>query len=231
MTSTATEIGDWQNTAYGIRIDGDATLTWIICFVRGTKIILTDRTRKPVQDVTYNDDLLVWDFDNGCYASAKPIWIKKAQTTTQYYCCEFADGTVLKLVGSDGNCHRLFSVDDGAFVYATKCVGKRIMTVNGITELLSCELVEEEVEFYNVITDRHLNLYAEGVLTSCRLNNMYPIVDMKFVKDDREIISYEAFENVDRKMYDGLRLGEQKESDIDMLNAYVRRLNALKKEV
>lgn len=210
------------------RVTGDGIIAQVICFVLGTSIMLYDRSTKPVQDITYNDELLVWDFDNGCYASAKPIWIKKIQTTASYYRCEFEDGTVLKLVGSDGNCHRVFSVDDGAFVYATECVGKRIMTMDGITKQLSCELIEEEVEFYNVITNHHLNLYAEGVLTSCRLNNLYPIKDMKFVKDDRQIRPYEAYYDVGIDFYKGLRLGEQ-QGDISMLNAYLTRLRILQK--
>lgn len=216
-------VGSYQ--AY--QVNGDCTITYNPCFVSDTKIILFNNSTKPVQDITYNDTLLVWDFDNGCYTSAKPIWIKKAQTIASYYRCKFANGTVLKLVGSNGNCHRVFSIEDGAFIYATECVGKQIMTINGPTTLISCELIEEETEFYNIITDYHLNLFAEGVLTSCRLNNIYPIIDMKFIKDDRQIRPYEAYRDVDIKFYKGLRLGEQT-NDIEMLNKYISRLYALK---
>ena len=64
-------------------------------------------------------------------------------------------------------------------------VGKTTYTEAGESKVLSCELIQEEVEFYNIITDYHINLFANGVLTSCRYNNLYPIQDMKFVKDDR----------------------------------------------
>lgn len=44
-----------------------------------------------------------------------------------------------------------------------------------------CERVDEEVEYYNIITEKHMNLFAEGILTSCRYNNIYPFTDtMKF---------------------------------------------------
>lgn len=220
-----------ENSGYSaypaLRIDGNGTITNNPCFVSGTKIMLFNNSTKPVQDITYDDNLLVWDFDNGCYASAKPLWIKKTQTTASYYRCKFADGTVLKLVGSNGNCHRVFSIEDGAFIYATECVGKQIMTINGPIALISCELIEEETEFYNIITDYHLNLFAEGILTSCRLNNIYPIIDMKFIKDDRQIRPYEAYRDIDIKFYKGLRLGEQT-NDIEMLNKYISRLYTLK---
>jgi hypothetical protein len=45
-------------------------------------------------------------------------------------------------------------------------------------------LNETSVDYYNVITDYHINLFANGILTSCRLNNIYPIKNMKFVKSN-----------------------------------------------
>lgn len=155
------------------------------CFLKGTIITLSDYSTKLVQDITYNDELLVWNFDEGKYDSAKPLWIKKTQTSTYYYKVTLDNGTILNLVGSDGKCHRLFSVENGMFISATDMVGKTTYTETGESKVLSCELIQEEVEFYNIITDYHINLFANGVLTSCRYNNLYPIQDMKFVKDDR----------------------------------------------
>lgn len=208
-------------------INGDCTIIYNPCFVRDTDILLADGTTKHVQDITYDDELLVWNFDNGCYASAKPLWIKKAQTSDYYYLCKFDNGTELKLVGSDGRCHRVFSLDRNMFESATECVGERIVTNDGIATLLSCERVDKTVDFYNIITEKHINLFAEGILTSCRLNNIYPIVDMRFVKDDRQIVPYESFEGISLEFYNGLRLGEQP-MDLEELTKYVRRLNELK---
>ena len=116
-----------------------ASITKVPCFVKDTKITLSDKSYKLVQDISYDDQLLVWDFDNCCYSYAKPIWIKKKQTIQNYFICKFENGVILKLVGSNGNCHRVFNLDDNYFEYATKCVGKTIMTENGPTKLLSCE--------------------------------------------------------------------------------------------
>lgn len=213
------------------KITGNATINFVYatkpCFVKGTKIVLADETTKPVEGITYEDVLLVWDFDNGCYAYAKPIWIMKQQVTSSYYRCTFSDGTVLNLVGSNGKCHRVYNADDSRFDYATDCVGKNVYTMVGIVKLVSCEIVEETVEFYNVITENHVNLFAEGVLTSCRLNNLYDIRNMKFVKDGRTVIPREAYENVDERIYRGLRLGEQKAEDVPMLNEYLANMMTL----
>ena len=206
-----------------VQINDDCTIHSWYCFVSGTRVRLASNADKIIDNIAYDDELLVWDFDNGCYSSAKPIWIKKAETATEYYRCEFEDGTVLKLVGADGKCHRVFSVDDGAFLSATECVGKRVYSRNGIAKLISCERVEEKVVFYNVITAKHLNLFAEDILTSCRLNNMYPIEGMKFVKDGRSTNAYDEYFGVTNAVFDGLRLGEQQMSR-EELKAYVNRL-------
>lgn len=214
------------------KITGDATFSFNPCFAYGTLILLSDGTTKQVQDITYEDSLLVWDFDNACYSSAKPLWIKKAQTSNYYYECEFDNGITLKLVGSNGKCHRLFNVDDNCFESATDCVGKNIMTVTGVSKLIKCERVDETVEFYNIITNYHLNLFANSVLTSCRLNNLYPIENMKFIKENRQNIPKEKYGNIDDKFYYGLRLDERNCNDIDELNVYVERLYMLmEKEV
>lgn len=203
-------------------IDGDAVLHHYTCLIYGTKILLTNGTTKEVQDITYDDNLLVWDFDNGCYASAKPLWIKKTETATYYYRCIFENETVLDLVGSNGNCHAVFCLDDNKFEYANKCVGKTIMTKKGPTKLLSCDKIEDSVEFYNIITDYHMNLFANNILTSTTMNNIYPIENMKFVKENRESIPYEAFSETPIEFYKGLRLDENKLEDIDKLDNKVK---------
>lgn len=209
------------------KVVGDCSFGFYVCLARDTKITLANGGVKPVQDITMDDLLTVWDFDNGCASTAKPLWIKKTQTAGYYYRCEFEDGTTLRLVGSGGKCHRVFSVDENMFLPATDCVGHMVMTGNGATRLLSCERVDESVEFYNIITENHMNLYAEGVLTSTRLNNLYPIRDMRFVKDVRTVMPIEAFPAVPSEYYYGLRLGERKAEDIDWLLPYVHRLLSL----
>lgn len=227
ITGEYTQIGMWFNTpnTHFVIINGDCIFKYAApCFVRGTQITLSNRTTKAVQDITYEDELLVWDFDNGCYTNAKPLWIMKKQSTDYYYRCEFDNGVVLKLVGSNGKCHRLFNVDTNSFESATDCVGNMIMTMNGVCRLLSCERIDESVEFYNIITEFHLNLFADSVLTSCRLNNLYMIENMRFIKEERPVIDKSEYVNMDRLFYDGLRLKEQKAENIDMINKYIQRL-------
>lgn len=197
------------------------------CFLKNTSITLSDYSTKPVQDITYNDNLLVWNFDEGKYDSAKPLWIKKTQISSYYYKVTLDNEIILNLVGSDDKCHRLFSIEDGMFISATDMVGKTTYTLDGESKVISCELIEETIEFYNIITDYHINLFANGVLTSCRYNNIYPIKDMKFVKDNR-VISDCIDNEIYKKYYNGLRLGEQNISIEDTMK-YLERLELLRK--
>ena len=164
--------------------------------------------------------MLVWNFDEGKYDSAKPLWIKKVQTTTWYYKLTFSDGTVLKVTGDYPKAHSLYSVDDGKFIHANELVGKKVYTLNGIQTLEKCEEIREEVEFYNIITDYHMNLFAEGILTSTSLNNLYPIEKMTFIKEDREpIFDTSIFED---KWVKGLRLNEQPNDVTDYVNNVIK---------
>lgn len=164
------------------------------CFIKGTKISLANGKKINVEDIDYDTELLVWNFDEGKYDSAKPLWIKKTETTTWYYKLKFSNGLELKVTGTYPEAHSLFSVEDGKFIHANKLVGKKVYTLDGIATLESCEEVHENVEFYNIITNYHMNLFAENVLTSTSLNNLYPIKDMKFVKEDREpVFDYTQF--------------------------------------
>jgi hypothetical protein len=203
---------------------GDVTLDgywWWECIAKDTQITLASGARKMIQDINYKDELLVWDFDNARFSKAKPSWIKKPGIATEYYLCKFSDGSELKLIGPSA--HRLFNYTDQRFDYSVDCVGKEIFTENGLVTLLSCELVKENVEFYNIITEYHMNLFANDILTSCRYNNIYPINDMKFVKDNRCIVERSEFECIPDKYYYGMRLGEQSIS-IDDTIKYIKRL-------
>ena len=196
---------------------------WTECLLKGTLIYLTDGKVKPIEEVTYEDELLVWDFDNGCLASAKPLWIKKAQTSPFYFRNEFSDGRTLMTVGEpQTGGHRLFNLTKNKFTYSMDTVGNEVYSLDGKLNHVSCNRIDEPCEYYNVITEKHFNLFANGILTSCRLNNLYPIKDMKFVKDNRELRPIEAY-NVPLNYYKGLRLAEQT-VDPNKVNKYIDNL-------
>ena len=178
------------------------------------------RRRKKIQDITYDDDLVVWDFDNGCESIAKPIWIMETKTTEEYCNIKFEDGTELNVVTA----HRIFNLDSNKFTYLNDDkltpIGTRVFKSDGtITRIVEKKIIRKVSKYHNIVTERHLNLFANGILTSCRLNNMYEIKDMKFVKDGRMLRDRSEFVGIDDKYIDGLRLLEQPDEDINRMNA------------
>lgn len=180
------------------------------CFVEGTLITLADGSTKPVEDIDYTDDILVWDFDNGVQSSAKPCWIAKPNVAPCYWEITLSDGTVLKLVGANGKSHRLFN-SRGKFVYPQDFENsEQTVKQDGSTPyIVKCEKIYKEVKYYNFATDRALNNYANGVLCGCRFSNVYPIENMKYVKDDRTLATREEYKEIPDKLFYGLRLAEQ----------------------
>ena len=197
-------------TSYGDQISFQCP-----CFIRGTKITLASGVKKNIEDISYEDSLLVWNFDEGRFDSANPIWIMTPMLT-RYVNIIFSDGSKLGISGHlnhDGG-HRIFNLDRGEFTYAIpnehSPIGTRTFNDEGdIVTIVGKEESSDVEEIYNVVTDYHFNIFAEGILTSRRLNNLYPIADMKFVKDERSTTSIEEFKGVPTEYYEGLRLGEQ----------------------
>lgn len=190
---------------------GDGTITVDpTCLIEGTQITLADGTTKAVEDITYDDELLVWNFYDGKFDRAKPTWIKVEEVAQRYNLVKFSNGVEIGFVGagSEKGYHRIFNKEAGAFTYT----GNFKETPNGTTTfaedctyptIISQEIVEKEVKFYNVITDKHYNLFANGILTSCKLSNKYRIEDMKYIGDklisDKEEVAYFAAKNKLRK--------------------------------
>jgi hypothetical protein len=198
-----------------------------ICLAKGTLITLANGKKTAIENIDYSDTIVVWDFDLGVFSEAKPFWIKKAETANQYNLLKFNDGTTLKTI----NQHRIFNKEKGMFTYPMTDdtpIGTTSFneSANEVT-LISKTVVVEEVEYYNVITNHHMNLFADGILTSCRYNNIYPIADMKFVKENRHVVPKSIYPAQIGAYYEGLRLAEQIIPVEDTI-IYVDRLERLK---
>ena len=191
------------------------------CLVEGTQVTMSDGAHKAIEDIAHGELIRVWNFDLGEFSEAQPLWIKVAEETTGYDVYTFSDGTKLRTVG-----HHVFNKEAGAFTklqYAETPVGTTTFNERGEeVTLLSKERVTAPTRYYNVWTQYHLNLFADGILTSNRFNNIYPIVDMKFVKDNRVLRDLEEFTGIDEKYITGLRLQEQsQEYTAEYISNYV----------
>lgn len=193
---------------YILTSDSTLNISSTECLIEGTQITLANGSTKAIEDITYDDELLVWNFYAGRFDTAKPKWIKIAAITPRYCLAKFSNGAEVGLVGhvepNGWVYHRIFNKEAGKFTW-TGCAD----TPNGTTTfaqdgtfptVISQEVIEKSVKYYNVITDKHYNIFANGILTSCRLSNKYHIEDMKYVgekliSDEQEKAYFERIES------------------------------------
>ena len=193
---------------YTVKVTGDGTVSASYsCMIEGTQITLADGSTKAVENITYDDELLVWNFYEGKFDKAKPSWIKVEETAPRYNLVKFSNGPEVGFVGAGGEkgYHRIFNKEAGKFTYTgnlkeTPNVTTTFAQDGTFPTVISQEVVEKEVKFYNVITDKHYNLFANGILTSCRLSNKYRIEDMKYVgekliSDEQEKAYFDKLQN------------------------------------
>lgn len=191
------------------------------------------KIKKKLKDVTEDDLLLVWNFDEGCYEYVPAIFIKELEEKNEHLLLDFDDGSFLDVVGE----HRIFNVDCNRFTDASDDadtpIGTKVMKSDGtITTLVKKTVLDDSVISCCVITEKHFNLFVNDVLTSVTLNNMYPIENMKYVKNNVEAFSLEEL-NVDPYYYEQLRISElsknfkgTEEDTKTFIHRYIDRMDA-----
>lgn len=179
------------------------TLVYVPCFVEGTLIRMADGTDKRVENIRYGDEVKCYDFTSGLKTFAPIDWLIPETVATKYWKITFSDGSIINLVGSNGKSHRIYNLTKQRFDYPQDFEPSDITVKDdgSIVTIVSCKEIEKTVKYYNVATKDHINVYANGFLTSNRLNNRYKIVDNKFtdeqVMSDEEIAAYKKhLENI-----------------------------------
>ena len=235
-SGSATIITDY--TLFAVSTDeGYYSCYYSDCLSGDTEVEVYDkkkkkRKRKKLRDVGPDDLILCWDFEKGEFTFAQPLWIKKMNIDDFYYLLKFSDGSSLKVIGD----HKVFDVDRNKFVNAGMenelQIGSHVYNSKGeVVELVSYDRVTEKIDSYSVITDYHMNLFANGILTSCVFSNIYPIENMKYVKEKLDRLTDEEFEGIAEEYIQGLRLREvpsnfrgDKETTISYIHEYVNNL-------
>lgn len=209
------------NVTGDLVITGDAS-----CLIKGTMIMLADGTTKPIEEIGYEDKLLVWNYETGALSEAYPAWIEKENRTSYYQLNKFSDGSELKTLGY----HGVFSVDKNEFVSVDHPedfhVGTRIYKIvdGKLTPITvtSIEIVEEETFYYHVVSERYYNIIANDILTTdgtVILSNLYgftedlrwPEIRNQIISDPNNLYTYEDFADImPRYMFDSLRVEEAK---------------------
>ena len=151
------------------------------CVTPDTLVTLADGTQKRIDQVTYDDLLLVWNFYTGEYAVVPSALIQNhGYAQNNIIQLTFSDGTVTKAI----NEHGYFDATVNAFVMLTpynaaEYIGHAFVKADGdsyiTTTLVSVEVSEEYVEAYSILSAYYYNFITDDLfsLTS-------PVIDTNF---------------------------------------------------
>lgn len=142
-----------------------------ICVTADTLVSLADGTQKRVDQVTYEDQLLVWDFFKGEYTAApSSIIFYHGDNMYRILKLNFADGTSTKVV----NNHGFFDVEENKFVFIDELnvenyIGHNFVKVDGDSytsvQLVSYEIFDEYTGSYSIQTAQHNNFMVENMFS------------------------------------------------------------------
>lgn len=158
--------------------NGDLYAKWILkesCVAQGTMITLADGTQKPVEQLTGNEMLLVWNMFTGTFDVAPILFIdSEAGALYEIVKLRFSDGSEVKVISE----HGFWDVDLNKYVFlrkdAAKYIGhwfnKQITDETGNMEWTTVQLVavdvyKEYTTAWSPVTYQHLCYYVNGMLS------------------------------------------------------------------
>lgn len=141
------------------------------CVTPDTLVTLADGTKKEIQYVTYEDQLLVWNFYTGKYDVAPAsIVMNHGYDEYKVVTLNFADGTTVNTI----NGHGFFDVNERDYVIlsdnnAADYVGHEFVKVDGngytTTKLVSYSVKTEYTESWSIVSAVHFNAILADMWT------------------------------------------------------------------
>lgn len=204
-------------------ITGDITVTATApqntCLIEGTKILLANNKTKNVEDIKYDDLLLVWNYETGTVTKEYPIWIEKEKVTDSYTKITFSDKSTINIKGN----HSFFSSDINKFVSVNDKdnfhIGTNILKINKSKELkqvkvTKIETINKKAKYYFIASTRYYNVISNNFITTdgfTEITNLYEFDNNISWSKDRVVkeIDYSILEDVlPYYLFKGFRAGE-----------------------
>lgn len=163
------------------------------CVTAGTLITLADGTQIPVEQLTGEEMLLVWNLETGKYDAA-PIMFIDSDPESEYDVINlyFSDGTNVKVISE----HGFWDYDLNKYVYldenASQYIGHKFAKQNGDAieqvELVDVVIEKEMTTAWSPVTFGHLVYFTNGMLSMPGgIEGLFNIFDV-----DTETMTYDA---------------------------------------
>lgn len=140
------------------------------CIAEGSLITLANGSQVPVESLTGNEMLLVWNMHTGSYDAASILCIDSDPLGTyEVIQLSFSDGTTVEIISE----HGFFDVDLNKYVYldehAADYIGHCFLKqgTNGMVQvtLEDVTIVQESTTAYSPVTFGHLCYFVNGMLS------------------------------------------------------------------
>ena len=155
------------------------------CFTPDTLVTLADGTQKRVDELTFDDKILAWDFFTGTYVEKEiSLLVNHGEALYEVANLQFSDGTVLRTIAE----HGVFDYDLNKYVYITvenmqDYVGHRFVqyAADGgynVVSLVEAYKTEEYTSAWSVSSAGTSNAFASGLLTVAPPEDFYNWIEM-----------------------------------------------------
>lgn len=140
------------------------------CITSDTLITLADGTQKRVDELTGEEELLVWNLETGKLDSTPIMFIdSEAGRECEVIRLIFSDGTEVKVISEHGfwdyDLNRYVYLDENAADYIGHTFAKQNGNVLGCVQLVDVVIENEYTMAYSPVTVGHLCYFVNGMLS------------------------------------------------------------------
>lgn len=145
------------------------------CIAAGTLITLADGSQVPVESLTGNERLLVWNLQTGSFDTAPILFIDYDELATyKIINLQFSDGTQVRIIDEhafwDFNLNKYVFLREDAAQYIGHWFNKQVTDESGEmgwtrVQLTNVTISEENTTAWSPVTYGHLCLYVNGMLS------------------------------------------------------------------
>ena len=194
----------------GTWVTSSCTITWNTdCLIKGTLITLANGSQKAIEDLTYRDLLLVWNFQTGTYDYQYPLVLGAGKEYIYKTKITLEDNSFIEICGNhdiyDPNAHLFRKYGIGGILstndvedslYVLKHINTNTYSSVKVKEI---ELIKDTVISYTLITGGTITAFANNILVgSDFLNHTHITKENKFpnsfAKDQEKCYTYDRFE-------------------------------------
>lgn len=154
------------------------------CFAKGTLILLAGGNYKKIEEISYNDEVMTWNFFTGKLERKKiSIIVNHGKDEYEVLVLIFDNGKRLEIIGE----HGAFNWDINKFVYINSfnvidfINTKFVFLENGkfvTSKLVSFKLEKRITNSYSITSAHNFNVFSNELLTAPPPENLYNWISM-----------------------------------------------------